>query len=73
MINMIILQVKRNYLLIKNVIEQTKFIYSPVGKYLAKHRKTVKNKSKKLIKTIEDHGKQLNLEAAYLLKNKNKI
>ena len=39
----------------KNVIEQAKFIYSPVTESLVKHRKTVKNKGKKLIKTIEDH------------------
>ena len=38
----------------RRVIEQAKFIYSPLGKALEKQRKTVEDQGEKQIKTIED-------------------
>ena len=41
------------------MIEQVKFIYSPLGKALEKQTKIIENQDKKQIKAIEDHRKQL--------------
>ena len=38
----------------RRVIEQAKFIYSPLGKGLKKQRKTIEDQGEKQIKTIED-------------------
>ena len=38
----------------RRVIEQAKFIYSPLGKALEKQRKTIEDQGEKQIKTIED-------------------
>ena len=42
----------------RRVIEQSKFIYSPLQKALEKQTKTIENQGKKQTKTIEDHEKQ---------------
>ena len=43
LINTNILQVKKYYLLIKEVIEQAKFVYSPLRKAFEKQTKTIKD------------------------------
>ena len=43
----------------KRVIEQTKFLYSPLGKAFEKQIKTIQDQEKKQIKAIQEHGKQL--------------
>ena len=42
-----ILQVKKYYLLIKDIIEQAKFAYSPLGKAFEKQTKTIENQGEK--------------------------
>ena len=41
------------------MIEQAKFIYSPLEKPLEKQTKTIEDQGKKQMKAIEDHRKQL--------------
>ena len=43
----------------RRVIEQTKFLYSPLGKAFEKQIKTIQDQEKKQIKAIQEHGKQL--------------
>ena len=43
----------------RRVIEQVKFIYSPLGKALYKQTETIEDQGKKQINTFEEHGKQL--------------
>ena len=56
----------------RRVIEQAKFIYSPLGRALEKQTKTIEDQGKKQIKAIEDHGKQL-FESNQLIKKDFKI
>ena len=42
-----ILQVKKYYLLIKNIIEQAKFTYSPLRKAFEKQTKTIEDQGQK--------------------------
>ena len=41
------------------IIEQAKFIYSPLCKTFEKQIKTIEDQGKRQIKTLEEHGKQL--------------
>ena len=41
------------------MIEQTKFIYTSLGKYLEKQTKAIEFQSERQIKAIGKHGKQL--------------
>ena len=44
----------------KRVIEQAKFVYSPLGKAFKKQKqKTIEKQREKEIKAIEEYGKQL--------------
>ena len=43
----------------KQVMEQAKFTYSPLGKAFEKQTKTIKDQGKKQIKVIEDNEKPL--------------
>ena len=43
----------------RRVIEQAKFIYFPLEKALEKQTKTIEEQSRKQIKAIEDHRKEL--------------
>ena len=43
----------------RQVIEQAKFAYSPLGKASKKQTKTIEDQGKKQIKATKDHGKQL--------------
>ena len=43
----------------RRVIEQTKFLYSALGKAFEKQIKTIQDQEKKQIKAIQEHGKQL--------------
>ena len=52
-----ILQVKKYYLLIKEV-EQAKFAYSPLGKTFEKQTKAIEDKGEKPIKAIKNNKKQ---------------
>ena len=47
LINMNILQVQKYYRVIKEVIEQCKFAYSPLGKAFEKQTKTIENQGEK--------------------------
>ena len=49
------------------MIEQAKFIYSPLEKPLEKQTKTIEDQGKKQMKAIEDHRKQL-VESNELIK-----
>ena len=42
----------------RQIIEQDKFTYSPLGKAFEKQTKPIEDQGKKQIKAIEDHGKQ---------------
>ena len=58
LINMNILQVKKHYPQIKiQVIEQSKFTYSPLGKAFEKQIQTVEDQGKKQINVLEEHLK----------------
>ena len=50
------------------MIEQAKFIYTPLGKAFEKETKTIEDQGKKQIRAIEEHGKQL-IESNELIKN----
>ena len=41
------------------IIEQTKFSYFPFSKVFEKQMKTIEDQWKKQIKTLKEHGKQL--------------
>ena len=41
------------------IMEQAKFIYSPLCKTFEKQIKTIEDRGKKQIKALEEHGKQL--------------
>ena len=43
----------------RQIIEQAKFTYSPLGKDFEKQTKTIEEQGKKQIKALEEHGKQL--------------
>ena len=43
----------------RQITEQAKFAYSPLGKALEEQTKTIENKGEKQIKSIEMHGEQL--------------
>ena len=43
----------------KQIIEQAKFAYSPLGKPFEKEIKTIEDQGEKQIKALEDLGKQL--------------
>ena len=47
-----ILQVKKYYLLIKKIIKQAKFTYSPFGKALKQQTKTIEDQGKKQIDAL---------------------
>ena len=42
-----------------SILEQAKFIYSPLGKAFEKQIETIEYQREKQIKALEDHGKQL--------------
>ena len=55
-----ILLVKKYYLLInKQIIEQAKFTYSPLGEAFEKQTKTIKDQGEKPIEVIQNNKKQL--------------
>ena len=59
----------------RQIIEQTKFAYSPVSKAFEKRIKTIEDQGEKQIKALKDHGKRLvkssrNKESLTLLKEK---
>ena len=43
----------------RQIIEQAKFVYSPLGKVFEKQVKTIEDQGEKQVKVLEDHGKQL--------------
>ena len=43
----------------KQIIEQAKFTYSPLGKSFEKQTKTTEDQGKKQVEAIKEHGKQL--------------
>ena len=43
----------------RQIIEQAKFAYSPLGKAFEKQTEIIEDRGEKQIKAIEDHGKQL--------------
>ena len=43
----------------RQITEQAKFAYSPLGKALEEQTKTIENQGEKQIKSIEMHGEQL--------------
>ena len=43
----------------RQIIEQAKFTYYPLGKAFKKQIKTIENQGAKQIKALEEHGKQL--------------
>ena len=69
----------------RQIIEQAKFAYSPLGRAFEKQTKTIEDQGKKQIKALEDHGKQLfvsnelikriliSTKMVYHLKNKKNI
>ena len=48
-----ILQVKKYYLLIKNIIEQAKFTYSPLRKAFEKQTKTIEDQGQKQVDSLK--------------------
>ena len=43
----------------RQIIEQAKFTYSPLGKAFEKQTKTIEEQGRKQIEGIEEHGRQL--------------
>ena len=43
----------------KQIIEQAKFAYSPLGKAFEEQIKAIEDQGEKQIKALEEHGKQL--------------
>ena len=68
-----ILQVKKYYLLIKNIIEQAKFTYSPLRKAFEKQTKTIEDQGQKqvdFLKTLKPQNlKQLKAINLMIIKN----
>ena len=68
-----ILQVKKYYLLIKNIIEQAKFTYSPLRKAFEKQTKTIQDQGQKqvdFLKTLKPQNlKQLKAINLMIIKN----
>ena len=68
-----ILQVKKYYLLIKNIIEQAKFTYSPLRKTFEKQTKTIEDQGQKqvdFLKTLKPQNlKQLKAINLMIIKN----
>ena len=54
LISMNILQVKKYYHLINNIIEQAKFTYSPLGKAFEKQIETIEDQGKKQVEALEN-------------------
>ena len=54
---------KKYYLLIKNIIEQAKFTYSPLGKAFKKQTKTIEDQEQMQVKAIEDNKQPANTNA----------
>ena len=74
LINMNILQVKKHYPYIKiQVIEQSKFTYSPLGKAFEKQIQAVEDQGKKQINTLKGHLKQLVKSKAFVVKEKKSM
>ena len=40
----------------RQIIEQAKFTYSPLGKAFEKQTKTIEEQGKKQVKSLEEHG-----------------
>ena len=57
-----ILQVKKYYLLIKDIIEQAKFAYSPLWKAFEKQTRVTGKQGEKQIKAIENRVKKTFLD-----------
>ena len=51
-----ILQVKNCLLIKKQIIEQAKTTYSPLGKAFEEQTKTIKDQGKKQLKAVKEHG-----------------
>ena len=68
-----ILQVKKYYLLIKNIIEQAKFTYSPLRKAFEKQTKPIEDQGQKqvdFLKTLKPQKlKQLKAINLMIIKN----
>ena len=68
-----ILQVKKYYLLTKNIIEQAKFTYSPLRKAFEKQTKTIEDQGQKqvdFLKTLKPQNlKQLKAINLMIIKN----
>ena len=54
---------KKYYLLIKNITEQAKFTYSPLGKAFKKQTKTIEDQEQMQVKAIEDNKQPANTNA----------
>ena len=54
---------KKYYLLIKIIIEQAKFTYSPLGKAFKKQTKTIEDQEQMQVKAIEDNKQPANTNA----------
>ena len=54
------------------MIEQAKFMYSPLGRAFEKQTKMIEEQGRKQIEAIEEHGKQL-VKSNALIKKKNKV
>ena len=50
----------------QQIIEQAKFIYSPLGKALEKQTKTIENQREKQIKAIQDQGQVKTIKEIFL-------
>ena len=64
-----ILQVKKYYLLVKKLIEEAKFICSPLNKAFEKQMKATEDQGGRQIKAHEEHWKQLAESNAFLERN----
>ena len=69
LINMNILQVKKYYPLVKKLIEEAKFICSPLNKAFEKQMKATEDQGGRQIKAHEEHWKQLAESNAFLERN----
>ena len=54
----------------KQIIEQAKFTYSPLGKAFERQIKTIEDQGEKQIKAIEDQGEK-QVDTLKILKQKN--
>ena len=43
----------------RQIIEEAKFAYSPLGEAFEKQIKTIEDQGEKQMKALEDHGKQI--------------